>query len=84
MDKSEIAGKIISLIKNRMFQFDRSREVKVDDNLAHDLSLKPFDLIELYMSIEDEFDIEIPDYEAEKLYTIAHYVDYVKNKIDMD
>ena len=37
------------------------------------------DTVELVMALEDEFETEIPDEEAEKITTVQHAIDYVKN-----
>lgn len=45
-----------------------------------DLGADSLDIVELVMSLEEEFDIEIPDEDAEKIQTIGDAIDYVKEK----
>ena len=54
-------------------------EVKEESKFIEDLGADSLDVVELIMAIEDEFDIEIPDEEAEKLTTVKSAVDYIQN-----
>lgn len=45
-----------------------------------DLGADSLDIVELVMSLEEEFDIEIPDDDAEKIQTIEDAIDYVKKR----
>jgi len=47
-----------------------------------DLGADSLDIVELVMAMEEEFDIEIPDDDAEKIQTIGDVVSYVKGKIE--
>lgn len=49
-------------------------------NLVEDLHADSLDLVELVMAVEDEFSIEIPDEDAEKLETIGQSIDYVTSR----
>lgn len=49
----------------------------VDTKIAEDLGADSLDLVDLLMSIEDEFGVEIPDEEVENLHTIGEVVDYI-------
>ena len=53
-------------------------EVVPDASFVDDLGADSLDLVELIMSMEEEFDIEIPDEEAEKLVTVQDALDYIK------
>ncbi len=48
-----------------------------------DLGADSLDIVELVMAMEEEFDIEIPDDEAEKIQTIADAVRYVKERLEV-
>ncbi len=52
----------------------------IDDNAAFidDLGADSLDTVELVMSLEEEFNCEIPDAEAEKITTIQQAIDYIK------
>ena len=53
-------------------------EVVPEASFVDDLGADSLDLVELIMSMEEEFDIEIPDDDAEKIITVQHAIDYVK------
>ena len=53
-------------------------EVTMEASCIDDLGADSLDLVELIMALEDEFDIEIPDEEAEKLKTVGDAVNYAK------
>ncbi|GMO64691.1 MAG: acyl carrier protein [Endomicrobiia bacterium] len=53
-------------------------EVVVSASFVNDLGADSLDTVELVMAFEEEFDIEIPDEEAEKIQTVGSAIDYVK------
>lgn len=53
-----------------------------DTKIAEDLGADSLDLVDLLMSIEDEFGIEIPDEEVENLKTIGDVVNYISAKAE--
>lgn len=53
--------------------------VTVDTNITKDLEADSLDAVEIIMAIEDEFDIEIPDEEAEKFKLVGDLVKYVED-----
>ena len=55
-------------------------EVTMDTNLMKDLSADSLDAVEIIMAIEDEFDIEVPDEDAEKFQTVSDIIGYVEAK----
>lgn len=54
-------------------------EVLMESSFIEDLGADSLDIVELIMALEEEFDIEIPDSEAEKITTVADAVEYIKN-----
>ncbi|WP_099860726.1 acyl carrier protein [Pasteurella multocida] len=54
-------------------------EVKPEASFVEDLGADSLDTVELVMALEEEFDIEIPDEEAEKITTVQSTIDYVQN-----
>ncbi len=54
-------------------------EVVPEANFVDDLGADSLDLVELIMSMEEEFDIEISDEEAEKLVTVQNAIDYINS-----
>ena len=53
--------------------------VKVDSSFVDDLGADSLDTVELVMALEEEFECEIPDEEAEKITTVQLAIDYVSN-----
>lgn len=53
--------------------------IKLDTSFIDDLGADSLDIVELIMSLEEEFDIQIPDNEAEKISTVGDVVEYIKN-----
>ena len=52
-------------------------DVKNASSFVDDLGADSLDTVELVMALEEEFDCEIPDEEAEKITTVQQYIDYV-------
>ncbi|MBQ2824944.1 MAG: acyl carrier protein [Clostridia bacterium] len=60
-------------------QFDVEEDtITMDTNLEEDLSADSLDVVDLLMSIEDEFEIEIPDEEIDNIRTVAELVSYIE------
>ncbi len=55
-------------------------DVKPEASFVNDLGADSLDTVELVMALEEEFGIEIPDEDAEKIATVANAVDYIKAK----
>jgi acyl carrier protein len=55
-------------------------EVKNDAKFVEDLGADSLDVVELVMALEEKFDIEIPDDEAEKIQTLNDVVAYIESK----
>ncbi len=53
-------------------------DVKLEASFIDDLGADSLDIVELIMALEEEFDMEIPDEEAEKISTVGNVVDYIK------
>lgn len=53
--------------------------IKLDTSFIDDLGADSLDIVELIMSLEEEFDIQIPDDDAEKISTVGDVVEYIKN-----
>ena len=56
-------------------------EVKPEASYVDDLGADSLDTVELVMALEEEFGLDIPDEEAEKIKTIGETIEYIKNKI---
>ncbi len=53
-------------------------EIKEDSKFAEDLGADSLDVVELVMALEEKFDIEIPDSDAESIVTVADAVKYIE------
>lgn len=53
-------------------------DVKAESSFVNDLGADSLDTVELVMALEEEFECEIPDEDAEKITTVQQAVDYVK------
>ena len=54
-------------------------DVTMESSFIDDLGADSLDIVELIMALEEEFDLEIPDNEAEKIATVGDAVEYIKN-----
>lgn len=55
-------------------------EVVPEAKYVEDLGADSLDTVELVMALEEEFNVEIPDEEAEKIQTVGQTIDYIKEK----
>ena len=56
-------------------------EVTPQSQFVQDLGADSLDTVELVMALEEEFDVEIPDEDAEKIKTVGDAVSYIKDKL---
>ena len=54
-------------------------EIKAESLIAEDLGADSLDVVDLLMSLEDEFEVEIPDEEIENIKTVGDLVEYITN-----
>jgi len=57
------------------------KEISLDASFIEDLGADSLDTVELVMAFEEEFGIEIPDEDAEKIVTVKHAIDYLSSKV---
>lgn len=62
----------------QQFEMD-PEEITLETNLIDDLGADSLDVVELIMSLEDEFGVSIADEDAAQLYTVGRIVDYLEN-----
>ena len=55
-------------------------KIKPESSFVEDLNCDSLDIVELIMKIEDEFDIEVPEQEAESLKKVSDVIGYLENK----
>jgi acyl carrier protein len=75
MSQTEIAQKVQDIIAQNL-DVDQSLVVPAA-SFVNDLNADSLDIVEMVMAIEKEFDLEIPDDEAEKIRTVQDAIDYI-------
>jgi acyl carrier protein len=75
----DVQQRIIELIAEQLEK--EISEISPEMSFADDLGADSLDLVELIMTVEEEFNIEIPDEDAEKIKLVKDAIDYVKTKI---
>jgi acyl carrier protein len=79
MSPDKIAKKVQDIIAQNL---DVQREeVTLKASFVDDLNADSLDIVELVMAMEKEFDLEIPDDEAEKIRTVQDAVDYISAQL---
>jgi acyl carrier protein len=56
-------------------------EIKIESSFVNDLGADSLDTVELVMALEEEFETEIPDEEAEKITTVQQAINYVQSHV---
>ena len=77
VDVQAIEKRVIEIISEQMGT-DKS-EITRETSFINDLNADSLDTVELVMEFEDEFDMSIPDEEAEKIQTVGAAIDYIVN-----
>jgi acyl carrier protein len=62
-------------------QLDISDDIRDSANIQDDLGADSLDVVDIVMSIEEEFDIEVPDEDVATLKTVADIVSYIDAKV---
>tara|TARA_A100000164_G_scaffold168814_1_gene149873 strand:- start:1104 stop:1343 length:240 start_codon:yes stop_codon:yes gene_type:complete len=75
MEKSEIEKTVTGIVCEQLGV--NESEVNVDSSFVDDLGADSLDTVELVMALEEEFDLEIADEDAEKISTVQEAVDYI-------
>ncbi len=68
----------VKAILSEQFDVEES-EITAETTLADDLGADSLDVVDLLMSIEDEFEVEIPDEEVENIKTVGALVEYIES-----
>ena len=76
MSSEEVFEKVKGIIVDQLQVSEAS--VTLEASFIDDLGADSLDLVELIMALEEEFDIEIPDGDAEKVVTVNDVVEYIK------
>ncbi len=80
LTKEEVEEKVINIVCG---QLGTSREkVKTETSFINDLGADSLDTVELVMEFEEEFELSIPDEEAEKIQTVGQAIDYIQSNLN--
>ena len=77
---SEISQRIKKIIMDRLGA--EESEITPEASFTNDLGADSLDTVELIMELEKEFDISIPDDEAENILTVGQAISYVENRMN--
>jgi len=75
IDVKSIEAKVVEIVSEQM-GVDKA-EISRETSFINDLNADSLDTVELVMEFEDEFDMSIPDEEAEKIQTVGAAIDYI-------
>ena len=80
LDKAQVTDRVVTVVKN----FNKVDPAKVTPNASFgaDLGLDSLDTVEVVMAMEEEFAVEIPDAEADKITSVAEAVEYISSNPD--
>jgi len=79
MSSEEIFEKVKSIIVEQLGVAEST--VTMEASFIDDLGADSLDIVELVMGLEEEFSIEIPDADAEKVVTVGDVVEYIKENV---
>ncbi len=79
MNTEEVFEKVKAIIINQLGVADTA--VTMEASFIDDLGADSLDIVELVMALEEEFDIEIPDSDAEKVVSVGDVVEYIKENV---
>lgn len=79
MSSEEIFEKVKAIIVDQLGAEESA--ITLEASFIDDLEADSLDIVELIMAIEEEFGIEIPDADAEKVVTVGDVVDYIKENV---
>lgn len=75
-EESAILDRVVGIVSDQM-GVDKE-QINLETSFVNDLGADSLDQVELVMLFEDEFKLDIPDDEAEKIQTIGHAVKYIQ------
>ena len=79
MSSEEVFEKVKGIIVEQLGVSETA--VTMEASFIDDLGADSLDIVELVMALEEEFDIEFPDADAEKVVTVGDVVDYIKENV---
>ena len=79
MSSEEVFDKVKEIIVEQLGVAETA--ITPDASFIDDLGAASLDIVELIMALEEEFDLEIPDADAEKVVTVSDVVEYIKDNV---
>ncbi len=79
MEREELLKKVKAIVADKLSISED--QVTEEASFIDDLGADSLDTVELVMALEDEFDLDIPDEEAEKMVTVGKAMDYVLSRL---
>ena len=79
VDAQQVEEKVKAVIAEQLHV--NLNEVSNDSSFIEDLGADSLDIVELVMAMEEHFNLEIPDDEAENIQTVQHAINYIKNQL---
>ena len=76
---SDINERVLKMVAEQLGV--KEEDVKANSSFVDDLGADSLDTVELIMALEEEFDTEIPDDEAEKLASVQDAIDYINKNV---
>ena len=77
---SELFGKVKAIVAEQL-SIEDEKLITPEASFVNDLQADSLDIVELVMALEEEFDTEIPDEDAEKILTVGDAVTYIESKL---
>ncbi|ODV59875.1 acyl carrier protein, partial [Ascoidea rubescens DSM 1968] len=77
LTKDDVSKRVYDVIKS----FEKTKDIEISNelNFATDLGLDSLDVVEVLVAIEEEFDFEIPDNDADEIKSVGQVIEYIVN-----
>ena len=76
---ASILDRVVKIVCDQMDK--TADQIKPETDFVQDLGADSLDTVELVMELEDEFEVQIPDEDAEKIQTVGNAIDYITSKL---
>ena len=80
LESEGISDRVIGLIAKQLRR--PAEDIRPDKDLTRDLNADSLDIVEIVMTMEEHFNLRIPDEEAEKLKTAGRFIDFIEKNLD--
>ena len=83
MNLQEIQERVIRVVVDTLNLGSTPEKVTTKSNFIEDLDADSLDTVELVLKLEEEFEIDIPDEDAEKILTVQQAIDYIARVLEI-